>query len=126
MTVRVLAVDDSTSVRKMVEFVLRSQGLEVQTVGDGQAALTALGQEPFDLVVLDINMPRLDGLSLLRMIRERPEWDNLAVLMLTTEGKDADIGRAMALGATAYLTKPFKPTELLEQVTILMKGRKRS
>ena len=120
MSPKMLAVDDSMSVRKMVEFALKSKGHTVLTATDGAEALEALEREQFDLLVLDINMPRLDGLSLLEIIREREEWADLPVLMLTTEGQEADRDRALALGATGYMVKPFRPTELLEHVAELL------
>ena len=112
----ILAVDDSNTVRKMIESVLRSQHYAVVTAADGLEALESLERSPCDLVVLDINMPRMDGLSLLKAIRERAEWSKLPVLMLTTEGQESDRDTALAMGATDYLTKPFKPAQLLERV----------
>ncbi len=120
MTRSVLVVDDSTSVRKMIEFALKARGYTATSAEDGQVALENLEREAFDLVILDINMPRLDGLSLLKIIRESPEWKDTPVMMLTTEGQAADRDQAMALGATAYIVKPFKPTELLAQVAELV------
>jgi two-component system chemotaxis response regulator CheY len=134
MTIKILAVDDSTSVRKMVESALRFGGYDVVTASDGAEALEMLergmacrdsangdpGRDAFNLVVLDINMPRLDGLSLLKLVRERSEWAHLPILMLTTEGREADRDRALALGANDYMLKPFKPTLLLERVVALL------
>lgn len=119
---RILAVDDSSSVRRMVEFALKSRGYTVVTAEDGVQALEALERDQFDLVVLDINMPRMDGLSLLKTVRDRPEWskDELLILMLTTEGQDVDRDRALALEATDYMVKPFKPSELLDRVAELL------
>jgi two-component system, chemotaxis family, chemotaxis protein CheY len=121
MTITVLAVDDSNSVRQMVQFALKSRGYGVTAAADGVEALEALERGRFDLIVLDINMPRLDGLSLLKILRERAEWQTVPLLVLTTEGQDADRDRAMALGATGYMRKPFKPTELLDRVEAMLK-----
>jgi two-component system chemotaxis response regulator CheY len=122
MTPTILAVDDSTSVLKMVESALRYKGYAVVAAADGVEALEALEREQFNLVVLDINMPRMDGLSLLKTIRERPEWAGLPILMLTTEGQETDRDRALAMGATDYMVKPFKPTQLLERVAALLEA----
>lgn len=121
----ILAVDDSTSVRKMIDFALKSRGHTVTLVADGQEAMEALERQdpPFDLVVLDINMPCLDGLSFLGLVRQREEWDKLSILMLTTEGQDADRQRALSLGATDYMVKPFKPTELLDRIDVLLEKK---
>jgi len=111
----------------MVELTLKSKGYAVVAATDGQQGLEVLERDTsegdaFDLVVLDINMPHLDGLSLLQKIRARPAWANLPVLMLTTEGEEADRDRAFALGATDYMAKPFKPSELLARVATLIKS----
>jgi two-component system chemotaxis response regulator CheY len=133
MATTVLVVDDSASVRRMIESALRFKGYAVVTAVDGLEALEVLEHgmpldatsaeaagEPFGLVVLDINMPRMDGLSVLKAIRERAECANLPVLMLTTEGQDSDRERALALGATDYIVKPFKPNEFLSRVAALL------
>lgn len=120
MTATILIVDDSTSVRKMVESALRFKGYAVVAAADGLEALDALERERFDLLVLDINMPRMDGLALLKTVRERAEWASLPVLMLSTEGQESDRDQALALGATDYMVKPFKPTQLLERVAAVL------
>ncbi len=120
MKKKVLAVDDSTSVRKLVEFSLKSKGFQVSSAEDGLEALELLARTPFDIIVLDINMPRMDGLEFLKKVRLDENYSGLPVIMLTTEGQDDDKERAMSLGATAYIVKPFKPTELLAAVERLL------
>ncbi len=121
MTEKILTVDDSMSVRKMIEFALKSKGYVVSGASDGQEGLEILERgERFDLVVLDINMPRMDGLTLLKTVRGRPNWSRLPILMLTTEGQDTDRDQALSLGASDYMVKPFKPTELIERVAKLL------
>lgn len=121
MTEKILTVDDSMSVRKMIEFALKSKGYVVSGASDGQEGLEILERgERFDLVVLDINMPRMDGLTLLKTVRGRPNWSRLPILMLTTEGQDTDRDQALSLGASDYMVKPFKPTELIERVAQLL------
>ncbi len=80
MTNRILVVDDSSSVRKMVESALRYKGYNVVAVADGVQALESLERDQFDLVIMDINMPRMDGLSALKTVRERPEWASLPTM----------------------------------------------
>lgn len=118
----VLVVDDSMSVRRLIEFTLKSKGYSVAAAADGQEALTLLESGHFDLMVLDINMPHLDGLSLLKILRERPQWADLPVLVETAEGQDEDRDKALLLGATACIDKPFKPTELLSRVASLLEN----
>lgn len=81
--------------------------------GDGMEALALLEQEQYDAVILDVNMPRMNGLEFLEKIKNDENFAAIPVIMLTTEGQDEDRDKAMALGATAYIVKPFKPTQLL-------------
>ena len=113
MSRKMLTVDDSPSVRKLVKFTLKAKGYEVSSAGDGLEALDLLKQEVFDAIILDINMPRMNGLELLHAIKADDKYAGLPVIMLTTEGQDEDKDKAVALGATAYMVKPFKPTQLL-------------
>lgn len=113
MSRKILTVDDSPSVRKMVEFSLKSKGYTMGSAGDGVEALEQLAQDQYDAVVLDVNMPRMNGLEFLEKMKTHDEYAAIPVIMLTTEGQDEDRDKAMALGATAYIIKPFKPTQLL-------------
>lgn len=122
MTKKVLAVDDSPSVRKLVEFSLKRGGFLVTTAQDGQEALEILVKDQFDAVVLDINMPRLDGFELLRRIKANTSTASVPVIMLTTEGHEMDKEEAKKLGASAYLVKPFKPSTLLELMNEVLTG----
>ena len=113
MSRKMLTVDDSPSVRKLVKFTLKAKGYEVGSAGDGLEALDLLKQEVFDAIILDINMPRMNGLEFLHTIKANDQFAGMPVIMLTTEGQDEDKDKAVALGATAYMVKPFKPTHLL-------------
>ena len=113
MSKKMLTVDDSPSVRKLVQFTLKAKGFSVGSAGDGVEALEKLKSEPYDLIILDINMPRMNGLEFLEKIRQDPQFESIPVIMLTTEGQDEDKDKAVSLGATAYIVKPFKPTQLL-------------
>jgi two-component system chemotaxis response regulator CheY len=97
----------------MVEFSLKSKGYVMGSASDGIEALELMRQEPFDAVILDVNMPRMNGLEFLENIKHDENLAAIPVIMLTTEGQDEDRDKAMALGATAYIVKPFKPTQLL-------------
>ena len=113
MSRKMLTVDDSPSVRKLVKLTLKAKGYEVSSAGDGLEALDLLKQEVFDAIILDINMPRMNGLEFLSAIKADDQYASMPVIMLTTEGQDDDKDKAVALGATAYMVKPFKPTQLL-------------
>ena len=113
MDKKILTVDDSPSVRKMVEFSLKSKGYAMWSAGDGMEALALMEQVPFDAVILDVNMPRMNGLEFLAQVKNDENFASIPVIMLTTEGQDEDRDKAMTLGAMAYIVKPFKPTQLL-------------
>ncbi len=116
MQKKILVVDDSLSIRKMVGFSLESGGYSVVTAEDGLIALERLAGDEFDAIILDINMPRLDGFELLEKIKSGGACSVIPVIVLTTEGQEEDRAKAFSLGAEFYLVKPFKPTELLGTV----------
>lgn len=113
MSKKILTVDDSPSVRKMVEFSLKSKGYVMGGAGDGQEALELIAKETFDAIILDVNMPNMNGLEFLEKVKSDPVFSAIPVVMLTTEGQDEDRDKAMSLGATDYIVKPFKPSQLI-------------
>jgi two-component system chemotaxis response regulator CheY len=118
---RALIVEDSAMMRQLVRFALeRIPGMTCTEAKDGMDALRLLREATFDVVMLDINMPVMDGLKLLEVIRKTPEHKATPVVMLTTEGRDEDKNRAMELGATGYLTKPVQAQQVLEVVKGLL------
>lgn len=121
MNRKVLVVDDSSSIRKMVEFALKSKGFLVTSACDGQEGLEFLARERYDAIILDINMPRLDGFEFLKKIRADEAYASVHVVMLTTEGQEDDKKAAISLGAKDYIVKPFKPSELIAAVESLFK-----
>lgn len=116
MSVKILAVDDSASMRQMVRSALEADGYEVREAQNGQEALDALEAAPADLVISDLYMPTMDGLTLLRAIRQRPEHKFTPVLLLTTENGEEMKQRGRASGATGWLVKPFQPEQLRQVV----------
>jgi two-component system chemotaxis response regulator CheY len=113
---RILAVDDSTSMRNMVTFTLKSAGHEVFEAADGQAALTLAKQNQVDVVLADVNMPVMDGIALVRELRTLPEYKFTPILMLTTESAQDKKSSGKAAGATGWLVKPFEPEKLLATI----------
>ncbi len=113
---RVLAVDDSPSMRQMVAFTLASAGFEVAEAQDGQVALGMAQKERFSLVLADVNMPNMDGISLVRALRGLPDYKFTPLLMLTTESGPEKKQEGKAAGATGWLVKPFNPEQLLSTV----------
>lgn len=116
MSKSILAVDDSTSIRQMVSLTLKSAGYEVTEAVDGQDGLNKAKSRHFNLVLTDQNMPKMDGLSLVKSLRTMPEYKSAPILMLTTESSDEMKSKGRAAGATGWLVKPFDPPRLLEVV----------
>jgi two-component system chemotaxis response regulator CheY len=116
MSAKILTVDDSTSMRQMVRAALEVDGYQIQEAQNGEEALAVLDAEPVDLVISDLYMPQMDGLALLRSIRERSEHRFTPVLLLTTESGEEMKRRGRASGATGWLVKPFQPEQLRQIV----------
>ncbi len=116
MAKTILAVDDSTSIRQMVSFTLKSSGYEVIEAVDGMDGLEKAKTKTFNLVLTDQNMPRMDGLTLIKNLRNLPQYKTTPILMLTTESSDAMKSQGRAAGATGWLVKPFDPQKLIEVV----------
>ena len=116
MAKTVLAVDDSASIRQMVAFTLKSSGYEVVEAVDGQDGLDKAKAKTVNLVLTDQNMPRMDGLTLIKSLRALPQYKSVPILMLTTESSDAMKTQGRAAGATGWLVKPFDPQKLIEVV----------
>ena len=116
MSVRILTVDDSCSMRQMVRAALEADGHQVREAQHGQEALESLEAESVDLMITDLYMPTMDGLTLLKHVRQRPQHRFLPVLLLTTENGDEMKQRGRASGATGWLVKPFQPDQLRQVV----------
>lgn len=112
----VLTVDDSASIRQMVAFTLKSAGYEVMEAVDGEDGLNKAKSKSADLILTDQNMPKMDGLALIKALRAMPQYRSTPILMLTTESSDAMKSAGKAAGATGWLVKPFDPQKLLEVV----------
>lgn len=112
----VLVVDDDRDIRELVAMKLKLDGIEVLEAANGRIALDVLEQHHVDLVVLDLMMPVMDGIAACRAIREREEWKNLPVIMLTARAQSNDVELGFGIGATDYVAKPFSPRELLSRV----------
>lgn len=111
-----LVVDDSLTIRQMVSYTLQQAGFAVVEASDGQDALERLDAHRVDLIITDLNMPRLDGISFIRQARARAACRHVPVLMLTTESQEAKRQEGRAAGATGWMVKPFHPDKLLQVV----------
>jgi two-component system chemotaxis response regulator CheY len=112
----ILAVDDSASMRQMVTFTLRGAGYHVIEASDGQEAYEKAVTQRVDLVLTDQNMPRMDGVTLVKNLRGLPTYASTPILILTTESSDDMKSQGRAAGATGWLVKPFDPVKLLEVI----------
>jgi two-component system chemotaxis response regulator CheY len=112
----ILAVDDSASMRQMVAFTLKGAGHTVTDAADGQQALNIAKTASFDLVLTDVNMPVMDGITLTKQLRALPNYRFTPILVLTTEAGSDKKSEGRAAGATGWLVKPFNPDQLLATV----------
>jgi len=116
MTRTVLLVDDEPNIVLSLEFLVEQAGYEARIARDGESALKAIEERKPDLVLLDVMLPRRDGFDVCRTIRANPEWDDIRIVMLTAKGRDSEREKGLALGADAYITKPFSTREAMEQI----------
>ena len=112
----IMTADDSASIRQMVTFTLKGAGYEVIEAADGQEGLDKAKSKTVDLVLTDQNMPKMDGLTLIKSLRALPAYKSVPILMLTTESGEAMKTEGKAAGATGWIVKPFDPAKLLEVV----------
>jgi two-component system phosphate regulon response regulator PhoB len=119
----VLLAEDDEDVRALAELVLRREGYDVTAVSDGQAALDAAGERTPSVAVLDVSMPRMDGLETARRLRERAETREVPIMLLTARVTEADRARGREAGVDAQLDKPFSPAVLAERVRALLEAR---
>lgn len=116
MAKKILAVDDSKTMRDMVNFTLKNAGFDVLEAEDGLKALSVINGQKVDCVITDINMPNMDGVSLVKALRAMPEFRSTPILILTTEGGEEKKAQGRAAGATGWIVKPFSPDKLIAVV----------
>lgn len=117
---KVLIVDDELNIVTSLEFVMKREGFEVALAMDGEAALDAMTIFAPDLVLLDIMMPKKDGFEVCQLVRANPMQQDIKVVMVTARAREADREKGLALGADAYVTKPFATKELVQLVKNLL------
>ena len=119
-----LVVEDSPTMRQLITFALkRIPGSKVVEANDGIDALKKLSTQKFDVILTDINMPIMDGLKLVSMVRNDPVHKNIPIVIITTEGADEDRKRGLSLGANAYIAKPIQTAELLSVVNQILASK---
>ena len=120
MAKKVLIADDEPNIVISLEFLLRREGFEVLVAVDGEEALAKARAERPDLVLLDVMMPRINGFDVCQALRADSDLDGLRIVMLTAKGRDTEVSKGLALGADAYVTKPFSTKDLVSQVRSLL------
>lgn len=123
MTNKVLIVDDEPNIVLSLEFLMKKAGFEVAVANDGEEALAQVAKLNPDLVLLDVMMPKKSGYEVCEALRADPARAGMKIVMLTAKGRDTEVAKGMALGADAYVTKPFSTKDLVAQVTALMNAR---
>lgn len=118
----ILIVEDSPTMRQLISFALkRLRGIRIVEANDGVDGLKKLSAERFDLILTDINMPIMDGLKLVSLVRNDANYKDTPIVVITTEGAQEDRERALALGANDYITKPIQPNKILDVAKGLLK-----
>jgi DNA-binding response OmpR family regulator len=120
MSARILIVDDEPTIVLSLEFLMEQAGFEVAVAEDGEAALAQLAAFRPDLVLLDIMLPKLNGYEVCQRLRANPDWSGIKVVMLSAKGRELEVSKGLALGADAYVTKPFSTRELIALVRNLL------
>ncbi len=119
---KVLIVEDSPTMRQLISFALkRLRGIRIMEANDGVDGLKKLSAEKYDLIFTDINMPIMDGLKLVSLVRNDANYRDTPIVVITTEGAREDRERALALGANDYITKPIQPNKILDVAKLLLK-----
>ncbi|MES2662706.1 MAG: response regulator [Pseudomonadota bacterium] len=113
---RILSVDDSVSMRQMIEFTLTSAGFDVTSAVDGEDGLLKASEGSFDLIISDVNMPRMDGIQMIKALRSQKNYQFTPILMLTTESGGDKKQEGKDAGATGWIIKPFDPDKLLNVI----------
>lgn len=121
MKKRILVVDDSQSVRQLVTIILEDAGYQVAEAADGAQAIEVARESGFDLVLTDLNMPHVDGISLIRELRARDDFKRMPIIMLTTESQVSFKDEAKQAGATGWIVKPFVADKLLAVISKVLR-----
>lgn len=120
MSKTILIVDDSASIRQVVSMTLQGAGYEVITACDGQDALNKLNGIKVHLIISDVNMPNMDGITMVKQIKQLPAYKFTPIIMLTTEGAEDKKMQGKEAGAKAWIVKPFQPAQMLQAVSMLV------
>lgn len=117
----ILIVDDSKTIRNLVAFILKNEGYKITAAEDGLDGLEKLYANPdIDLIISDVNMPRMDGFTFIKTVREQDVYRDLPIVVLSTEGQEKDIQKGITLGANLYMVKPAQPQQMVRNIKMLL------
>jgi DNA-binding response OmpR family regulator len=117
---KILIADDEPNIVVSLEFLMKQRGYVVKVVHSGEEALRAVGEFIPDLILLDVMMPQMSGYDLCQRVRENPAWQGIRIVMLSAKGRDIEVTKGLAVGADAYVTKPFSTKDLIAKVQELL------
>jgi DNA-binding response OmpR family regulator len=117
---KILIADDEPNIVVSLEFLMKQRGYVVRVATDGEEALAAVGEFGPDLILLDVMMPRVSGYDVCQKVRENPAWAAIRIIMLSAKGRDVEVTKGMAVGADAYVTKPFSTKDLIAKVAEML------
>jgi len=120
MPKQILIVDDEPSIIVPLQFLMEQNGYEVAVAFSGEEAMETIAENPPDLILPDIMLPIIDGFEVCQRVRENPAWNHIRIVLLTAMGSDANVAKGLALGADAYITKPFSNSEVVAKVNELV------
>jgi len=123
MAHKILIVDDEPNILISLEYLMQREGFEVSVARDGLQAIAAIENNPPDLVLLDVMMPGKTGLEVCQHVRAQDRLREVCIVMLTAKGRETDVAKGLALGANAYVTKPFSTRDLVAQVRKLLQTK---
>jgi two-component system alkaline phosphatase synthesis response regulator PhoP len=118
---KILIVEDEKDIQDLLQHYLKREGYEVQAAGDGDLGLRKIAKEGFDLIILDLMLPQVDGMEICRVLRSQPRTANLPIIMLTAKAEETDRIIGLEMGADDYITKPFSPREVVARVKAIFR-----
>ena len=122
MSSKVLIADDEPNIVVSLEFLMKQKGYDVRVVHAGDEVLRVVGEFVPDLVLLDVMMPRISGYEVCQKLRENPAWRDIKIIMLSAKGREVEVSKGLAMGADAYVTKPFSTRDLMARIEQMLGG----
>jgi DNA-binding response OmpR family regulator len=120
MAKKILIADDEPNIVASLEFLMRQKGYEVRVVNNGIDAFQAVSEFLPDLLLLDVMMPRMSGYDVCQRVRANADWQHIRIVMLSAKGREAEVSKGLAVGADAYVTKPFSTKDLVAKVAEML------